>query len=407
MIRKRSLIEFIVLSLITCGIYSIIFFFCWTNDVNRICQGDGETSPNYIVVLLLTIVTCGLYGVYWIYKQANRLAKIAPQYGLTIVETGGTVLLWYIIGSFLCGIGTLIGTNILIKNLNLLGEAYNRKYESIPDSLNSDMPNSDTLNGGENYSQATSASFCGYCGSKLEKGDQFCASCGKCNKSNNPSGKSIPLAKELTETNIQNIIVGITGLVSVVTFMYYISIDATVFHRYAFFYRWLPFFCVLVFFALVQGNINIKHEYKLLPYAIFCFVELLNVSYLMEMILYQEGFVWQWLDSATKVKIFLFSVVLVVEIAMIILNAFYNEQIKEILANYIPNLTAKKVREMLLYSTFALMALTVIYTVYEFYITYYYHGFWKNFIILFIEVGMIAPLLLFVLWENREKFMTK
>ena len=45
--------EFIVvilLSIITCGIYSIFYWYKFTEDLNTLGRGDGQDSPNYIIV---------------------------------------------------------------------------------------------------------------------------------------------------------------------------------------------------------------------------------------------------------------------------------------------------------------------------------------------------------------------
>lgn len=126
MIKQRSLLTYVLLSIITCGIYSIYFWYVFAEDMNTLCQGDGEETTNYIVVILLSIVTCGVYGFYWMYKLGNRLQTNAPRYGMAFQENGTTVLLWYLVGALICGIGPILGANILIKNINLLGDAYNR-----------------------------------------------------------------------------------------------------------------------------------------------------------------------------------------------------------------------------------------------------------------------------------------
>lgn len=126
----RNILMYILLSIVTCGIYGIYFWYMYTEDINKVCAGDGNESPNYILVWLLSIVTCGIYGFYWYYKQGNRLQAAAPRYGLNFQENGTSVLLWMLLGSFLCGIGVFIGIHILIKNLNALAIEYNNKSNS-------------------------------------------------------------------------------------------------------------------------------------------------------------------------------------------------------------------------------------------------------------------------------------
>lgn len=124
---NRSLIAYILLSIITCGIYSYYFIYSIARDVNTMCREDGEKTGGLLAFILLSFVTCGFYGLYWEYKLGNRLAANAPRYGLTFQENGTSVLLWYLVGSLLCGIGPWVAMHILIKNTNALAAAYNAR----------------------------------------------------------------------------------------------------------------------------------------------------------------------------------------------------------------------------------------------------------------------------------------
>ena len=122
----RSLVMYIILSIITCGIYSWYFIYSLARDVNIMCRADGQKTGGLLAFILLSIITCGFYALYWEYSLGNRLAANAPRYGLNFQENGSTVLLWYLVGLLLCGIGPYIAMHILIKNSNALGIAYNR-----------------------------------------------------------------------------------------------------------------------------------------------------------------------------------------------------------------------------------------------------------------------------------------
>lgn len=122
---------FIILSFITCGIYSIYFWYKYAKDVNIICSGDGDQTTDYITALLLGIVTCGIYTFYWYYKLGNRLQNNGPRYNVRIDESGTTILMWIIIGSIIAGVGSLIGMYFVIKNFNALAESYNN-YQRTP-----------------------------------------------------------------------------------------------------------------------------------------------------------------------------------------------------------------------------------------------------------------------------------
>ena len=77
-------------------------------EVNIACDGDGESTSGLVAFVCLSIITCGIYTWIWYYKLGNRLASNAPRYGLNFQENGTTVLLWLIFGAVLCGIGPFI-----------------------------------------------------------------------------------------------------------------------------------------------------------------------------------------------------------------------------------------------------------------------------------------------------------
>ena len=112
MIRQRDFWIYLLLSIVTCGIYGIYFWYKYTEDVNTVCYGDGQETMNYILVVLLSLVTCGIFT--FIFQ-----------------ENGTSALLWYIFGSLICGIGPYIAQYSLIKNMNALATAYN-EYNSQP-----------------------------------------------------------------------------------------------------------------------------------------------------------------------------------------------------------------------------------------------------------------------------------
>ena len=121
----RSLWMYILLSIITCGIYSYYFIYKLAKDVNTACSGDGQTTGGLVQFILLTFITCGIYAWVWHYKLGNRLADNAPRYGMAFQENGTTVLMWMLFGSLLCGIGAFVAMNIIIKNTNRICAAYN------------------------------------------------------------------------------------------------------------------------------------------------------------------------------------------------------------------------------------------------------------------------------------------
>ncbi len=122
-----SLVAYILLGIVTCGIYPLYMVHCLARDMNVTGNGDGQHTNGLLMLILLSTITCGIYGwIYW-YKLGNRQSYTAPRYGMTFQENGTTVLLWMFFGSLLCGIGSFIAMHIIIKNTNALNAAYNQR----------------------------------------------------------------------------------------------------------------------------------------------------------------------------------------------------------------------------------------------------------------------------------------
>lgn len=126
----RSLLVYILLSVITCGFYGYYFIYKLAKDVNMMCRNDGDNVGGLGAYILFSFLTCGIYSFYWLYKIQNRLNAAGPQYGIHIQEDGTTVLMWLIIGSLLCGLGALYAYHIVFKSANAIGAAYNARLYS-------------------------------------------------------------------------------------------------------------------------------------------------------------------------------------------------------------------------------------------------------------------------------------
>ena len=126
MIKKRGLAGLILLSIVTFGIYGLYWTYHLVKDVNVMCEGDGKKTSGLLKIILFGMITFGIYTLVWLYMLGDRLQDNAPKYNLTFKENGGTILLWYILGSFII-VGPFIALHILIKNTNALADEYNKK----------------------------------------------------------------------------------------------------------------------------------------------------------------------------------------------------------------------------------------------------------------------------------------
>ena len=107
-IQERSIVLAIILSLITCGLYSLY----WQVKVNdEALTLANEKGPSGIVVILLTIITCGIYGYFWAYKMGVCTDKMKD------VSNGYSAILYVVVA--------LLGLNFV--NIALVQDAINNK----------------------------------------------------------------------------------------------------------------------------------------------------------------------------------------------------------------------------------------------------------------------------------------
>ena len=88
----------IVLTIVTCGIYGIIWMVSINDDVNVVSDDVNGTSG--AMVFLLTLLTCGIYSIYWVYKMGQKLYEAGKKYNKAVNDNS----LIYLILS-ICGFG--------------------------------------------------------------------------------------------------------------------------------------------------------------------------------------------------------------------------------------------------------------------------------------------------------------
>lgn len=124
--EDRSFIVYVILSVLTCGLYAFYFVHTLARDVNKICAEDGRKVGGLVAYIILSYLTFGLYHVYWKCKIADRLRKNAPLYNLEFSAGPITMLALSILGLFVF-VGPFIATYILIHNTNKLAHAFNNQ----------------------------------------------------------------------------------------------------------------------------------------------------------------------------------------------------------------------------------------------------------------------------------------
>ncbi|MEE1280668.1 MAG: DUF4234 domain-containing protein [Acutalibacteraceae bacterium] len=111
--KKREIALCIVLSLVTCGIYSLIWLAFMVNDLRELANEQDKMGGGLVV--LLSIVTCGIYGIYWYYQAGKSIEK--AKYMRNISSDNATGLIYLLLGVFGLGIVSMCLIQNEINNL--------------------------------------------------------------------------------------------------------------------------------------------------------------------------------------------------------------------------------------------------------------------------------------------------
>lgn len=96
MIKNRNIAVCIILSFVTCGIYSIYWIITMADDVNTVSDRNNDTSG--AVVFLLSLITCSIYLWYWMYKTGEKLEYAQRKRNLPSSNNGVVYLILAIFG---------------------------------------------------------------------------------------------------------------------------------------------------------------------------------------------------------------------------------------------------------------------------------------------------------------------
>ena len=78
--QEKNIVTNVILSIVTCGIYGIIWFIQLNDDAKE--YSNDASMPTGGVAFLLTLVTCGIYGIYWAYKMGKAIQKAKIDNGM-------------------------------------------------------------------------------------------------------------------------------------------------------------------------------------------------------------------------------------------------------------------------------------------------------------------------------------
>ncbi len=124
----RSLLKFVLLNIITLGIYGIVVLSNISNDINTIAQRyDNKHTMHYcLIVFLLSWLTLGIASLVWFHRLSERIGSEQVRRGLEHKMSAETFWGWYFLGSFII-VGPFIYMHKLLHSMNDLCADYNMR----------------------------------------------------------------------------------------------------------------------------------------------------------------------------------------------------------------------------------------------------------------------------------------
>ena len=79
-VQRRSVLLYLLLSILTCGIFDIIWYYMVASDINKLCLRRGrQPLADPILVLVFSFLTCGIYSVYFFWKAGTTVYELSDR----------------------------------------------------------------------------------------------------------------------------------------------------------------------------------------------------------------------------------------------------------------------------------------------------------------------------------------
>lgn len=123
---NKSLVKYILLSLITFGIYGLVVMSSVSNDVNIVASRyDGKRTMHYCLLFFLVgPITLGIGYLVWFHKISDRIGTELRRRGVAYSFGATDYWLWNVLGSLIF-VGPFIYYHKLFKATNMMCAHYN------------------------------------------------------------------------------------------------------------------------------------------------------------------------------------------------------------------------------------------------------------------------------------------
>lgn len=123
---NRSLLKYILLGIITLGIYPIVVLSGISSAINVIASRyDGKRTMHYcLLCFLVGPITLGIAYLVWYHKISARIGTELARRNIGYSFGAANYWLWNVLGSLII-VGPFVYVYQLLKATNLLAEHYN------------------------------------------------------------------------------------------------------------------------------------------------------------------------------------------------------------------------------------------------------------------------------------------
>ena len=125
---NRGLLKYILLSIITFGIYPLVIMSAISTDINLIASRyDGKKTMHFcLLAFIFSWLTFGIAPIVWYHRISARIGNELARRGISYSFGAGSFWGWNVLGSIIV-IGPLVYLHKLFRAMNLLAADYNTK----------------------------------------------------------------------------------------------------------------------------------------------------------------------------------------------------------------------------------------------------------------------------------------
>ncbi len=125
---NRGMVKFIVLSVLTFGIYGLVAMCNISDDINFIASKyDGKKTMHFILLaFIFSWLTLGIGVIVWYHRVSNRIGSELIRRGINYSFNAGDFWLWEVLCSLII-IGPFVYLHKMFRAMNLICADFNQR----------------------------------------------------------------------------------------------------------------------------------------------------------------------------------------------------------------------------------------------------------------------------------------